>query len=61
MDRREEFLQQAEKIIGGDNVVSLDSSQGYLDPYPLNPGRTPWPGVRPANTEEVQGASEACQ
>ncbi|NKG19687.1 FAD-binding oxidoreductase [Paeniglutamicibacter terrestris] len=54
MDRREEFLKQAEQIVGKENVVSLDSSEGYLDPYPLNPGRNPWPGVRPANTAEVQ-------
>lgn len=27
---------------------------GYKDPYPLNAGRVPWPGVRPGSTEEVQ-------
>ncbi|RAN78163.1 hypothetical protein B5P43_17350 [Bacillus sp. SRB_336] len=54
MDRREEFLGRAEGIVGAQHVVSLDSSEGYLDPYPLNPGRTPWPGVRPANTGQVQ-------
>ncbi|MGV2951402.1 FAD-binding oxidoreductase [Glutamicibacter sp. AGC46] len=54
MDRREEFLEAAKEIVGAENVVSLGDSEGYLDPYPLNPGRTPWPGIRPASTEEVQ-------
>lgn len=54
MDRREDFLREAAAIVGEENVVPLGDSEGYLDPYPLNPGRTPWPGVRPANTEEVQ-------
>ena len=54
MDRREEFLRRAEEIVGAENVVPLENPEGYIDPYPLNPGRVPWPGVRPANTGEVQ-------
>ncbi|WP_411731062.1 FAD-binding oxidoreductase [Paeniglutamicibacter sp.] len=54
MDRREEFLRRAEEIVGAENVVALEHPEGYIDPYPLNPGRVPWPGVRPASTAEVQ-------
>ena len=49
-----EFLSRAEAIVGAQHVIGVDSQDGYLDPYPLQPGRAPWPGVRPGNTEEVQ-------
>lgn len=54
MDRRQEFLDRAKVIVGAENVVALEAVEGYIDPYPLVPGRIPWPGVRPANTKEVQ-------
>lgn len=54
MDTRELFLDQAAAVIGEANVVRVGSEAGYIDPYPLNPGRNKWPGVRPANVEEVQ-------
>ncbi|WP_430296625.1 FAD-binding oxidoreductase [Sinomonas sp. B1-1] len=53
-DSREEFLRRAAEIIGAEHVVRPDVQDGYLDPYPLNHGRSAWPGVRPASTEEVQ-------
>ncbi|NVM98122.1 FAD-binding oxidoreductase [Arthrobacter sp. SDTb3-6] len=54
MDRREEFLRRAADVVGTENVVALENPEGYIDPYPLNAGRVPWPGVRPADTGEVQ-------
>lgn len=54
MEHRELFLDRAAEIVGEENVVRPEADQAYIDPYPLNPGRTPWPGVRPANTAEVQ-------
>lgn len=54
VDPREEFLNRAVEIVGEGNVIRPGVEDGYKDPYPLNPGRVPWPGVRPGNTEEVQ-------
>jgi FAD/FMN-containing dehydrogenase len=53
-DSRADFLDQAAAIIGEDNVVRPSADAGYLDPYPLNPGRAKWPGVRPGSVGEVQ-------
>lgn len=53
-DAREEFLRRAESIVGAEHVIRPEGGEGYRDPYPLQPGRSPWPGVRPADTTEVQ-------
>ena len=53
-DPREEFLHRAAEVVGAENVVRPDAEEGYLDPYPLQHGRSAWPGVRPANTAEVR-------
>ncbi len=53
-DAREDFLRRAESIVGAENVIRPETTEGYRDPYPLQPGRSPWPGVRPADTAEVQ-------
>lgn len=53
-DPREEFLSRAEEIVRAENVTRPGAEEGYRDPYPLNAGRVPWPGVRPGSTEEVQ-------
>jgi len=53
--QREEFLRQAEEIVGADNVIRPEGADtGYRDPYPLVTDRNPWPGVRPKDTAEVQ-------
>lgn len=54
MDIREIFLDRAAAIVGKENVVLVADDTGYKDPYPLNPGRGKWPGVRPGSVEEVQ-------
>ena len=54
MDAQARFLDQAEAIVGAENVVRATPQEGYIDPYPLNPGRAKWPGVRPGSVEEVQ-------
>ncbi|HHW83497.1 MAG TPA: FAD-binding oxidoreductase [Actinomycetales bacterium] len=53
-DPREEFLARATAVVGEENVIRPGEEAGYKDPYPLNSGRTRWPGVRPGSTEEVQ-------
>ncbi|WP_138418107.1 FAD-binding oxidoreductase [Sinomonas gamaensis] len=53
-DPREVFLQRAAAVVGPENVVRPHAEEGYIDPYPLQAGRAKWPGVRPANTSEVQ-------
>lgn len=54
VDARENFLARAESIVGAENVIRPSGDGGYRDPYPLQPGRSRWPGVRPADTEQVQ-------
>ncbi|WP_262106621.1 FAD-binding oxidoreductase [Arthrobacter sp. Marseille-P9274] len=54
MDIRETFLDRAAAIVGEENVVRVAGDAGYKDPYPLNPGRSKWPGIRPGSVEEVQ-------
>jgi FAD/FMN-containing dehydrogenase len=53
-DPRETFLSRAAAVVGPENVVRPHAEAGYIDPYPLQAGRAKWPGVRPANTSEVQ-------
>ena len=52
MDAQATFLDKAEAIVGADNVVRATPKEGYIDPYPLNPGRAKWPGVRPGSVED---------
>jgi 4-cresol dehydrogenase (hydroxylating) flavoprotein subunit len=54
MDIRETFLDRAAAIVGEENVVRVAGDTGCKDPYPLTPGRSKWPGVRPGSVEEVQ-------
>jgi len=54
MDIRETFLDRAAGIVGEDNVVRVSGDAGYKDPYPLQSGRSKWPGLRPGSVEEVQ-------
>lgn len=49
-----DFLARAAGLIGAENVVGSGDDGSYKDPYPLHPGRDPWPGVRPGSVEEVQ-------
>lgn len=53
-DQRFGFLERATFIVGDDNVAWPGNESGYRDPYPLDAGRESWPGVRPADVDEVQ-------